>query len=91
MIDLTLTVELEDGEKWQVNPKLGTFIKFEKHFSTTISSAFTEGNISLTHLAWLAWEGSRKVGRIVPPFDKFVDVLVDLDLESEDSPLVDTA
>ena len=89
MIDLTLTVELEDGEKWQVRPKLGTFIKFERQFKTPVSTAFNEP--ALEHLAWLAWEGSRKDGRTVPPFDKFVDSLVDLDLESDDTPLVDTA
>jgi hypothetical protein len=89
MIDLTLTVELEDGEKWQVRPKLGTFIKFERQFKTPVSTAFNEP--ALEHLAWLAWEGSRKDGRTVPPFDKFVDNLVDLDLESDDTPLVDTA
>ena len=89
MIDLTLTVELEDGEKWQVRPKLGTFIKFERQFKTPVSTALNEP--ALEHLAWLAWEGSRKDGRTVPPFDKFVDQLVDLDLESDDTPLVDTA
>mgnify|MGYP003961343689 FL=1 len=89
MIDLTLTVELEDGEKWQVRPKLGTFIKFERQFKTPVSTAFNEP--ALEHLAWLAWEGSRKDGRTVPPFDKFVDNLVDLDLESDDTPLVATA
>ena len=89
MSDLTLTVELEDGEKWQVRPKLGTFIKFERQFKTPVSTAFNEP--ALEHLAWLAWEGSRKDGRTVPPFDKFVDNLVDLDLESDDTPLVDTA
>ena len=89
MIDLTLTVELEDGEKWQVRPKLGTFIKFERQFKTPVSTAFNEP--ALEHLAWLAWEGSRKDGRTVPPFDKFVDNLVDLDLERDDTPLVDTA
>ncbi len=45
----------------------------------------------LEHLAWLAWEASRKEGRAVPLFDKFVDNLVDLDLENGDAPLVDTA
>lgn len=89
MIDLTLTVELEDGETWQVRPKLGTFIKFERQFNTPVSTAFNEP--SLEHLAWLAWEGSRKMGRTVPPFDKFVDQLADLDLESDETPLVDTA
>jgi hypothetical protein len=54
-----------------------------------VSTAFNEP--SLEHLAWLAWEGSRKEGRAVPPFDKFVDNLVDLDLENDDAPLVDTA
>jgi hypothetical protein len=89
MIDLTLTVELEDGEKWQVRPKLGTFIKFERQYKTPVSTAFNEP--SLEHLAWLAWEASRKEGRAVPLFDKFVDNLVDLDLENDDAPLVDTA
>ncbi len=91
MIDLTLTVQLEDGERWEITPKLATFVRFEEQFDTAVSSAFAEGTIHLKHLAWLAWDGARRSGRTVPLFDAFVDKLVDLDVVNNDAPLVERA
>lgn len=89
MIDLTLTVELDDGERWDVTPKLATYVRFEDKFSTAVTAAFTDGNIHLKHLAWIAWEGSRRAGHTVPLFDEFVDKLVSLDVTEDSAPLVE--
>ncbi len=90
MIDLTLTVQLEDGERWDVTPKLATYVRFEDKFSTAVSAAFAEGTVHLKHLAWIAWDGSRRAGRTVPLFDEFVDKLEDLDVTEHAAPLAGT-
>ena len=90
MIDLNITVELEDGTSWTVKPSIGTFLKFERQFKLPIS-ALSNGSLALEHLVWLAWEKARHEGKTVPLFDKFIEQVGNLEMENSDSPLADTA
>ena len=55
-----------------------------------VSGGFAEGTVHLKHLAWIAWDGSRRAGRTVPLFDEFVDKLEDLDVTEHAAPLAGT-
>lgn len=90
MIDLNLTVSLEDGEQWTVRPSIGTFIKFERHFKMTVQ-ALSNGSLAIEHLAWLAWEQARRDGKTVPAFDAFIDTVADLEMANNTDPLADLA
>jgi len=90
MIDLRLTVRLEDGEEWTVKPSVGTFVKFERHFKLSVQ-ALSNGSLALEHLVWLAWEQRRHQGDAVPAFDKFIDTVAHLEMDNDDSPLADRA
>lgn len=91
MIDLTLTVTLQDGETFTVRPKLSTFVKFERQYKTSVTTAFASDNVSLEHLTWVAWEQARRDGVAVPPFETFVEKLDDIDPAVEQVPLAATA
>jgi len=86
MIDLRLSVELEDGTAWTVKPSIGTFVKFERHFKLSVQ-ALSNGSLAMEHLVWLAWEQARHEGMTVPAFDQFLDQIADLETDNSDSPL----
>ena len=89
MIDLNITVELEDGTSWTVKPSIGTFIKFERQFKLPIS-ALSNGALALEHMVWLAWEQARHEGKPVPAFDQFIEQVGNLEMANDETPLVDT-
>ena len=86
MIDLNISVELEDGTSFTVKPSIGTFVKFERHFKLSVQ-ALSNGSLAMEHLVWLAWEQARHEGKTVPAFDQFLDQIADLETDNSDSPL----
>jgi len=89
MIDLHISVELEDGTSWTVKPSIGTFVKFERQFKLSVQ-ALSNGSLALEHLVWLAWEQARHEGKAVPAFDQFIEQVGNLEMANDETPLVDT-
>ena len=89
MIDLQITVKLDDGTEWELKPSIGTFVKFERHFKMSVQ-ALSNGTAGIEHVVWLAWEQARHEGRAVTTFDHFVDKVEDLQMGKTDAPLVAT-
>lgn len=85
MIDLKLRVVPEDGAAYMVAPKLGTLVAAERHFGKTLSELFATPGIE--HIAWLAWEQTRRDGIVVKPFDMWVDTIGDIETEVDADPL----
>jgi hypothetical protein len=91
MIDLTIHVELDNGDKWSTKIKLSTIIKFERKYKISAAKAISPDGVYLEYMAWLAWEQTRRDGRTVPVFDKFVDEIDDLEVVNDAVPLDETA
>ena len=83
--DLTLHVTLQDEAPYSVDVTAGTIIAAERWFKKPATELF--GAISIESMAWLAWEQSRKNGTTVPEFEKFIDRLIDIETETNGSPL----
>lgn len=67
----------------EVTTKPSTVIALERRFHVKATQLATDG-IGYEHLAFLAHEGLRSTGTVVPPFNEFCDKLEDLQVLGED-------
>lgn len=86
---LKITVEHDDGSKdtYSVLPK--TIVAFERHFKCGLEKVSAEGKME--HVYWLAWDAERTTGKIVKPFDDWLEGLVSADVEEDATPFSDEA
>jgi hypothetical protein len=89
MIAMRLEVVTDDGvEQFPVTPKVQ--VEFERQFKTGIGKAFADEQ-KVEHIYWLAWKASHAAGRIVKPFDGWLDGVLDVKVISDAAPLDETA
>lgn len=81
-----MTVVTAD-DRWTVAPTMATVIGAEKQFGESAQVMFADGNVSITKMAWLAWEQTRADGIAVKPFEDWVKSLVDLEMDNDAVPL----
>ena len=82
---MRLRVVPSSGDAYEValTPKL--IVAVERQFSQPVSTLFGE-SASFEVLCWTAWRGTQASGRIVKPFDEWLD---DLDsIEAAEEPRV---
>lgn len=66
-----------DGGEFSVSPKVQ--VMFEREFRTGIGKALsTEQKVE--HLYWLAWKAMHASGRVVKPFDGWLEDIVDVQI-----------
>lgn len=84
-MDLTLSVKHVNAD-YTVDITAGTLIACERQYKKPMPELFASPSIEV--LAWLAWEQTRKNGeQTVPPFDKWILDLIDIDNDSSSDPL----
>ncbi len=94
MLGSTLRLHCEpknpDADPYTVGVTLKTMIAFEREYKTTVTAAFA-GDPSVEHIAWIAWHATRMSGRVVKPFDEWVEhEIADIaPQEDEDGPLAE--
>ena len=79
-----------DADPYTVGVTIKTMIAFEREYKTTMAAAFT-GQMSIEHLAWVSWHATRMSGRVVKPFEEWVEhEIEDISImEDEPDPLVE--
>lgn len=89
---LALTVKPIDGAPYDVVARFGDFVAFERTWNRSVAKL--ENEMRLTDIAWLAWQASKRGGRVVATFDpdwiQSIDEVIVKD-EPGDSPLDSTA
>ena len=93
MLGSSIRLQVEpknEGDPYTVGITIKTAIAFEREYKTTLSAAFSDSP-SIEHIAWIAWHSTRMSGRVVKPFDQWVENdMEDITLVEEDEdPLVE--
>lgn len=71
MLALSVRVVLpEESVVVPITPRVA--VNFERHFKVGLSKAFSTEE-RLEHMYWLGWEALRVSGRVVKPFEVFLD------------------
>jgi hypothetical protein len=83
---MKLTVEHTDGERatYTVLPK--TIVAFERQFKTGLGAIATDSRME--YIYWLAWDSEKTAGKVVKPFDGWLDDVVSVESEDDAAPLV---
>lgn len=69
---MRLRVVVEDGEPYEVNISPKVIVAAERHFAKPMSQLFGD-SASFEALCWTAWKGTHASGRVVKPFDEWLD------------------
>ena len=87
---ITATVARLDGssDSYLVTPK--ALVEFERHFNVGFTKAIVEDDRE-EHKYWLAWKAEHLAGKVVKPFDGWMDDIRSAVLEYEAAPLDATA
>ena len=86
MIGVKLRVVPVDGEPYLVAPGLPAVIAAERHFAKPFTKLFGDG-IGLEPIAYLAWQQTQRDGRVVKPFDEWVEEIGAVEAEDNTGPL----
>jgi hypothetical protein len=81
---ITLNVEQQDGQTYQITTNLFSIVALERKFK--IRASDLASGVAMEHLAFLAFEGAKQNGVIVPAvFDDYIKKLVSVEVVSEDA------
>ena len=81
MIGINLKVTVEDEEIIApITPKCA--IEFERHFKMGLPKAFTQEQ-KMEHLFWLGWACVKATGRVIKPFDSWLDQVKNVEMVVE--------
>lgn len=69
---MRLRVVPTGGEPYEVPVTPKVIVAAERQFAKPMTQLFGE-NASYEALCWAAWKGSQQAGRIVKPFDEWLD------------------
>jgi len=76
MNQIILRVTLNDNTTWDVNTSAGDVIKWESYFDLGIDKLE-----KFTHLLYLAWLASKRVGKVTAEFDVWVDGVATVEVD----------
>jgi len=90
MIGVSLQIEIPD-ETYTIPVTARGAVNFERQFKMGITKAFADQQ-KIEHLYWLGWEQTRLSGRVVKPFDSWLDQVIKVQFvfEGESAPLEDS-
>ena len=81
---ITLNVEQQDGQTYQVTTNLFSIVALERKFK--IRASDLASGVAMEHLAFLAFEGAKQNGIVTPAvFDDYIKKLVSVEVVSEDT------
>ena len=81
---ITLKVEQQDGQTYQVTTNLFSIVALERKFK--IRASDLASGVAMEHLAFLAFEGAKQNGVTVPAvFDDYIKKLVSVDVVNEET------
>ena len=81
---ITLNVEQQDGQTYQVTTNLFSIVALERKFK--IRASDLASGVAMEHLAFLAFEGAKQNGVTVPAvFDDYIKKLVSVDVVNEET------
>ena len=81
---ITLNVEQQDGQTYQVTSNLFSIVALERKFK--IRASDLASGVAMEHLAFLAFEGAKQNGVTVPAvFDDYIKKLVSVDVVNEET------
>jgi len=84
MIGINLKVTVEDEEIIApITPK--SAIEFERHFKMGLPKAFTQEQ-KMEHLFWLGWACVKATGRVVKPFDSWLEHVKNVEMVVNNEP-----
>jgi hypothetical protein len=73
MQKLELTIKLFEGETFTLNTSASDLIKWESHFDLSIDKL-----AKITHLYFLAWVSSKRLGKTSLEFEAWADTVEDV-------------
>jgi hypothetical protein len=82
---LTLVIEHVDGTKNTARVLPATKVRFERQFSTGVGTLAESKREEYVY--WLAWDAEHASGKVVKPFNEWLDDIVDVDVSEESAPL----
>jgi hypothetical protein len=81
---ITLNVEQQDGQTYQVTTNLFSIVALERKFK--IRASDLASGVAMEHLAFLAFEGAKQNGIVTPAvFDDYIKRLVSVDVVNEET------
>lgn len=89
---LKVTVVKLDGsaETYPITPK--SMVAFERHFACGIGVMSNPSTVRMEHIYWLGWDAEKTNGKVIKPFDDWIDTISEVLVEEvKSSPLDDTA
>jgi len=82
---MTLSVEHDDGES-TVYPVLPvTIVAFERQFKRGIGSMKDDAHMEYVY--WLGWDAEKRAGKVVKPFDGWLETVTSVEIEDDAVPL----
>lgn len=90
MINIRMRVSTTEGPQGEfaISPKVQ--VEFERQYKTGIGKAF-ENDLKMEHIYWLGWKAMHYAGRVVKPFDSWLDEIVEIEVVNESTgPLDET-
>jgi hypothetical protein len=82
---ITLNVEQQDGQTYQVSTNLYSIVALERKYK--IRASDLASGVAMEHLAFLAYEGAKQNNITVPiNFDDYIRGLASVDVLGEDEP-----
>ena len=82
---LRVVIEYADGTTSHLVVKPATVVAFEREHNVGLGALSTDRRMS--YIYWLAWDAEKRTGKVVKPFDGWLDEIVDVDLEDDAAPL----
>jgi hypothetical protein len=80
---ITLNVEQQDGQTYQVSTNLFSIVALERKFK--IRASDLASGVAMEHLAYLAYEGAKQNNITVPVvFDDYIKKLVSVEVVGEE-------
>jgi hypothetical protein len=85
---MKITVEHVDGTTVDLTVKPVTIVAFERQFGVGLGALQQDGRMEYVY--WLAWDSEKRAGRVVKPFDGWLEDVADIDVDDEPAPLLET-
>ena len=84
---LKVKVEHADGETATYPVLPVTIVGFERKFHMGWTAV--QNDLHMEYVYWLGWDAEHKSGRVVKPFDEWLESIVSVEAEGDAAPLED--
>lgn len=81
------TVHSDSANDGTYTVKPVTIVAFERHFGVGLGAMATDGKMEYVY--WLGWHSEKAAGKVVKPFDDWLDGVTSVDLVEDDATPLD--